>query len=228
MDPAGSSVRQSGGVASVGSWPALLGGLALALLAWALAFRAGRGRFWLWMTLGVGALGTYALGVQPGLRRERGRPRDLAAGAGSALALYAIFQIGDRLARALLPGGEREIRAIYGLRQTAPRPLIAAALALVIAPGEELFWRGLVQRTLQARLGRWRGAALASAIYGGIHALSGNLTLTGAASVAGAFWGLQYLAQERLAPLVASHVLWDLWIFLVRPTPGGVDPPARG
>ena len=67
---------------------------------------------------------------------------------------------------------------------------------------------------------RWRlrGNAAGATVYGAIHLVSGNLTLTGAAGVAGAFWSLEHLAQGRMAPLIVSHVAWDVWIFLVRPT----------
>jgi membrane protease YdiL (CAAX protease family) len=170
------------------------------------------------MTLGAGSLGLYALAVEPELRRERPRPRDLAVGLASAAALYGVFQAGDRLARRITPAGEGEIAAIYELRSLAPRPAIATALALVIGPSEELFWRGLVQRSLQRRLGRLGAAALTSIVYGGIHLVSENLTLTGAAGVAGAFWGAVYAREQRLGGLILSHVAWDLWIFLIAPT----------
>ena len=170
------------------------------------------------MTLGVGGLGAYALAAEPALRRERLRPRDLGKGLGSAAGLYAIFQVGDRMARRIMPAGDREIASIYELRKAAPPEAIAAALALVIGPGEELFWRGLVQRGLMARFGRLRGALLASSIYGAVHLVSDNLTLTGAATTAGLFWGGLYARQQRLAPLIISHISWDIWIFLVAPT----------
>lgn len=170
------------------------------------------------MTLGVGSLGLYALLTQPALRRERPRWRDAAIGLGSAAGLYGIFQVGDRATRWLLPMGGSEIDAIYQLRRGAPRPLIAAALALAIGPGEELFWRGLVQRSLERRFGRVGAALVTSGIYGGFHVVSENVTLTGAAGVAGLFWGLLYAREQRLSPLVISHVAWDIWIFLIAPT----------
>jgi membrane protease YdiL (CAAX protease family) len=170
------------------------------------------------MTLGVGGLGAYALAVEPAMRRERLRIRDLARGLGSAAGLYVIFQIGDRMARRIMPAGDREIAGIYALRTAAPRPAIAAALALVIGPGEELFWRGLVQRGLMRRYGRIRGTLIASSIYGGVHLVSANLTLTGAAATAGLYWGALYARDQRLAPLIISHVSWDIWIFLIAPT----------
>ena len=170
------------------------------------------------MTLGVGGLGAYALAVEPALRRERPRLRDFARGLGSAAGLYAIFQVGDRMARRIMPAGDREIAGIYQLRSAAPRAAIATTLALVIGPGEELFWRGLVQRGLMRRYGRVRGTLIASSIYGGIHLVSANLTLTGAAATAGLYWGALYARQQRLAPLIISHVSWDIWIFLIAPT----------
>ena len=170
------------------------------------------------MTLGVGGLGAYALAAEPALRRERLRPRDFFRGLGSAAGLYAIFQVGDRLARRIMPAGDREIAGIYELRTAAPRYAIASALALVIGPGEELFWRGLVQRHLMRRFGRLRGTLLTFSIYGGVHLVSENLTLTGAATTAGLYWGAVYAREQRMAPLIISHVAWDIWIFLIAPT----------
>ena len=196
----------------------VLFGLGLAGVVWTSAFRGPRRRFWPRMTAGVGGLGLYALAADPRLRRERLRPPDIVRGLGSAAVLYLIFQVGDRLARRIMPAGGREIGDIYTLRTQAPRPAIAAALALAIGPGEELFWRGLVQRGLQPRFGRIGAALLASTMYGGIHLVSENLTLTGAAGTAGVFWGLVYAAEQRMAPLIVSHVAWDIWIFLIAPT----------
>ncbi len=170
------------------------------------------------MTLGVGSLGLYALLAEPAIRRERLRGRDLVTGAGSAAVLYGIFQASDRLARRVVPSGGRDIRAIYALRTQANRGAIAAALAGVIGPGEELFWRGLVQRSLQSRFGRLRAALIGASLYGGVHLVSRNLTLTAAATVAGLFWAGLYALEQRLPPLIVSHITWDLWIFLVAPT----------
>jgi membrane protease YdiL (CAAX protease family) len=170
------------------------------------------------MTLGVGGLGLYALASEPASRRERPQSRDLATGLGSAAALYGIFRMGDWMARRIMPAGPQEIGAIYELRTAAPRPTIATALAFAIGPGEELFWRGLVQRNLQRRYGIIAGWLLASSAYGAVHLVSKNLTLTGAAGTAGLFWGALYAREGRLAPLIISHVAWDIWIFLVAPT----------
>lgn len=193
-------------------------GIALAAVGFARAFRGPPALFWDRMTLNGFALGGLALLARPGLARPRWRPSDLPIGLGSAGILYGLFTFGDRLARRVLPFGGREIEEIYDLRRQRPAPEIAARLIAVIAPAEEIFWRGMLQGVLMRRLGRWRGAALANAAYTGVHLPSGNLTLTAAAGTAGAFWSALHAAGIPLGALVVSHVAWDVWIFLVAPT----------
>jgi len=142
----------------------------------------------------------------------------LALGAAIAAGLYAVFAVGDRAARVVMPHGDQDIGNIYELRRLRPRAEIALRLALVIAPAEELFWRGLVQETLAERYGRTQAAAISAAMYGGAHICTGNPTLVGAATIAGAGWSGLAAAGVPMPALVASHVIWDVWIFLIRPT----------
>jgi hypothetical protein len=196
-------------------------GLALAAALFGLTFGGPRRRFWQRMT-GTGlALGGLALTANPELRRTRFRWKDLALGISSAGLLYGLFQLGDRFASRLLPAGSTDIQSIYRLNRLRPRAELIARLSLIIAPAEELFWRGLVQQGLMARLGRLQGTLLATAAYGGVHLPSRNLTLIGAAMVAGAFWGGLLALGAPLGALVVSHIVWDNLIFLFAPTPGG-------
>ena len=170
---------------------------------------------------GVG-LGSFALLTSRPSRRLRPSWWHLPLGLASAGVLYLTFRGGDRFARRFVPGGDAQIRHIYALRSLRPKPEIAARLALLVGPAEEIFWRGLVQSALMGRYGRWRGAALAAMAYGGIHVVTGNFTLMGAAGVAGAHWCGLYAAGVPLGALIVSHTTWDIWIFLVQPT-GEID-----
>ena len=170
-------------------------------------------------------LGTLALATEPEVRPTRIRARDAAVGVASAAGLYGVFQAGDHLARRLMPRGGEEIGDVYALKGLRPPGEIAVRLAVAIAPAEELFWRGLVQRRLARRYGKWPGAALAAGVYGGAHGITGNATLTGAATVAGAYWAALAAAGAPMAALILSHVAWDIWIFLIAPT--ATAPPSR-
>jgi hypothetical protein len=163
-------------------------------------------------------LGTLAIAANPSLLRTRIGRRDIAMGLGSAAVLYGTFKLGDRFARRFVPGGDRQIRQIYGLRELRPRDETALRLVAVIGPAEELFWRGLVQEALMRRYGRWRGAALAAIVYSSVHVTTGNFTLMGAAGVAGAHWCALYAAGVPMGALIVSHSAWDVWVFLVQPT----------
>jgi len=196
-------------------------GLALAAALFGLTFGGPRRRFWQRMT-GTGlALGGLALTASPELRKTRIGWRDLTLGIPSAGLLYGLFQLGDHFASRLLPTGSQDIQSIYRLNRLRPRAELIARLSLIIAPAEELFWRGLVQQGLMDRLGRMRGTLLATAAYAGVHLPSRNLTLIGAATVAGAFWGGLLALGAPLGALVVSHIVWDNLIFLFAPTPGG-------
>jgi membrane protease YdiL (CAAX protease family) len=192
--------------------------------AFAATFRGPRERFWQRMTATGAALGTLALVGDSDLRRTRIRARDVALGLASAAGLYGVFRFGDGAARRVMPKGDEEIDEIYALRSLRPRGEIAARLALVVGPAEELFWRGFVQRGLQRRLGRWRGAVMAAGAYSGAHVVTGNATLVGAAGTAGAYWSALAAAGMPMGALVVSHVAWDVWIFLIQPTRSVLDP----
>lgn len=200
------------------SLPLLALGAGLAFGLFALTFRGPRKKFWDRMT-GTGVvLGALALVTQPELRRTRIGFKDILLGISSAAALYGIFHLGDRISRVLLPKGGEQIEAIYSLKRTRPRAELMARLGLIIGPAEELFWRGFLQAGLMQRFGRFWGTVLGVGAYGAVHLTSGNFTLVGAATIAGAFWGGLYALGMPLGGLIVSHVIWDNLIFLIAPT----------
>jgi len=202
----------------------LAAGVALAAACFAVTFRGPRASFWSRMTATGTLLATFALQRRSELRRLRFRPRHLVEGAAIAAGLYCIFQVGDRAVRRVMPAGAEDISSIYDLRSEQSEWLIAARLAAIIAPAEELFWRGWLQRSLAGRRDRWQGAALAAGAYGAVHLASGNPTLVGAASVAGAYWSTLSALDVHLESLIVSHLIWDVLIFLVAPTSRGPVP----
>ncbi|MEO5952872.1 MAG: CPBP family intramembrane glutamic endopeptidase [Chloroflexia bacterium] len=197
---------------------AFIGGLAAAYTAFALTFRGPRTQFWNRMTATGLTLGSLSLASRPELRKTRIGPKEVALGLGSAGVLYVIFQIGDRLARVIMPNGAAEIEDIYKLQHLGSKKDLAARLTTIIGPAEELFWRGVVQGTLMDALGKPLGTVLGTAAYGGAHLVTGNFTLIGAASIAGGYWGSLYAAGMPMGALIVSHSVWDVYTFLIAPT----------
>jgi membrane protease YdiL (CAAX protease family) len=175
--------------------------------------------FWYVMALGTGGLALTASLAAPQAMRERLRFRltDVLIGLGTAVVLYGVFLVGREIATWMLPFAPDQIGAVYDNKALLSPGMIALLIGLVIGPGEELFWRGFLQRELEPRLGRWSGYLAATAVYGLVHVFTGNVMLVVAATVAGLLWGFMYLKLGRLWPCIISHVAWDFAVFLFFP-----------
>ena len=135
----------------------------------------------------------------------------------SAAFLYLIFFIGDIVVKSVFDFAKVEIESIYSTKSQASVIKIGLLLLLVIAPAEEIFWRGFVQRKYSEKWGKWPGFLLAVTVYSLVHVWSFNLMLIGAATVAGLFWGFMYLKYNSIVPGIISHAVWDLFIFVLYP-----------
>lgn len=192
--------------------------LPVAALLFANSFVYSRTEFWVALASGVLILAMFAALLRgTALYQEKPNSADVALGVGTFAALYAVFWVGDKLIRFVRPASAGEISAIYELRQQLPVLLIAVLLVFVIAPGEELYWRGLVNWALSARFGDGAAIIFGTAVYGAVHLVAQNVTIVLAAFVAGLVWSILYALRRRLFPVILSHVLFDLFLFVVAP-----------
>jgi len=179
--------------------------------------------FW-WAMSGVLTL-LFGLGAAldpefvPSIRRDfrSGAGRKILSGLASAAGLYAVFLAGNAVSRVMFSFAGSGISAVYGFKEGASPLRVALLLALVIGPGEELFWRGFLQRRWQARFGPERGLAAAAVLYPAVHLGSGNPMLVLAAAICGVFWGVLYRRTGSLLLVAVSHTLWDLAVFVFFP-----------
>jgi len=134
--------------------------------------------------------------------------RHVAQGAAAAAVMYAV---GALITRVLMgsPALAAQIVELYGWKRMVPGAL-AVPLLLVIVLGEEIVWRNAVTLPLAARLGPWRGAAAAAALYALAHLPMGVPFLLLAAMGAGTFWSAFVLKTRSAVPALVSHVLFDL------------------
>ena len=134
----------------------------------------------------------------------------------TAVLLYGLFYFGFEATKSN-PIFSQGINQVYGLRSNEPRWLIAVLLIFPIGPGEELYWRGLIQRTFAEKYGSNFGLIIASLAYALVHLPTLNLPLIMTALIGGLVWGSLYKFTNSLVPGIVSHVLWDLMIFIILP-----------
>jgi len=165
----------------------------------------------IWVAMGIAlpAMGIAALVVgEPSLSPAVSAGRAVAAGAGAGVALYLATRLFVAAIRPW-PACQRHSVQMYARQAGLPLALAVVLAAAVMAPGEELFWRGLFQVKLGDVLdGRAAGAALAWAAFAVANLPSRNLAIIAGAVVGGAVWAaLAWWTGGVLASIVC-HSLW--------------------
>jgi membrane protease YdiL (CAAX protease family) len=137
-------------------------------------------------------------------------------GALSGTALYFLFWVGNWLIDLLNIPVAKQITSLY--KRFGPDLLWHfLALILVIVPGEEIFWRGFIQKRLHAITNNRISIVVSAIMYSSVHFYSGQFMLPFATLVTGLFWGWLY-AWRRSIPLVfVSHLVYDLFLFVFMP-----------
>ena len=136
-----------------------------------------------------------------------------------AVFLYGLSRFGVYLLTGIFPEVVPQLGAIYATRYQLDPAIIAALLIFVIAPFEEIFWRGLVLEELQGALSPRSALWTAIGLYSIVHIWAMNPMLLLAAFVLGAHWSLLYWKFRSLVPGLVSHAVWDVLIFVVFPVP---------
>ena len=191
------------------------GAVLLSFVCWAFTFGLPWGNFWAKIGASVIIICLYSLLWQK--PRVRVSLSSLISGVASAVILYGIFYLGYILSPYIVPGATGQVGGIYTMGTGTSGFLICLLLLFVTGPGEEIFWRGFLQKTLMAKYGDWAGFITTTLIYGSVHIFSWNFMLVMAAFVAGAFWGGFYLWKRDVFALIVSHSLWSAVIFAVFP-----------
>ncbi len=145
--------------------------------------------------------------------------KSIVIGVLSSCLLWIVFYIGDYLSAVLFDFAKPQVSSIYSLRDGTKSTLIALELLLIVGPAEVIFWQGFVQSNMMKRLGDWKGFILTTLIYALVHIFSFNFMLIMAALVCGTFWGFMYMIfkPRNLVPLLISHALWDVMVFILFP-----------
>ncbi len=202
----------------------LVTGIAEALFTGLFGFqKIGPFDFWWWFAVNICILISLILCLEKNflpaiIRGARKKTIEkILYGALAAASLYAVFFAGNILSRRLFLSAGSGIAAIYLLRNRSSLWKIIPLMVFIIGPGEELLWRGYIQRQYSYMLGKPAGYFTSVLLYTIFHAGSANYMLVIAAFVGGMFWGWLYLWKNALLLNVTSHILWDVAVFIIFP-----------
>lgn len=174
-----------------------------------------RSIFWYIFTGSLLILITYAM-FQEAVEDEASFFKYISLGTISGLLLYLLFWLGVQAFDLLNLPFENSIKKLY--RWFAPALFWQyLALILVAAPGEELFWRGFVQKRLLRYFGPFQSILIAALLYASVHIYSGTLILMLAAFLSGLMWGALYLWKKSMPLVIVSHIVFDIMIFIILP-----------
>lgn len=164
------------------------------------------------MAFGLDKYGMYNLVKEPGKKMLQA----VFLGIISSFVLYGIFYGGYIIAGKIISSAPSDVTDIYKLKTGHSTWLIICFITLIIGPGEELFWRGYIQRQFIKEKGTI-GIVLSSIIYSIVHAASGNIMLLAAAFICGLFWGYLFWRWNNIYLNIVSHILWDILVFILVP-----------
>lgn len=189
----------------------------VAAVLWSVIFIVKPINFWFSMSCGIFLLILVVFLFNHDIFRiSKFKLRYLGIGVGSAIVLYGVFYIGNYLSAFIIPAKDTLINDVYSNRVGTSPYIILTCLLLIIGPGEELYWRGYIQKSLLKKYGS-KSIIIAAILYAAVHIVTLNFMLIMASLVCGLFWGALYNKEKSLYPVIISHVLWDITIFLLLP-----------
>ncbi|MFX3674293.1 MAG: lysostaphin resistance A-like protein [Paenisporosarcina sp.] len=108
------------------------------------------------------------------------------------------------------------------LRDFGPHAIWQYLLLLfIVAPGEELFWRGFIQQKLKAYMSPFLAVISASLLFGLSLSFSGFWLGVLAACFSGIIWGLLYEWKRSMPLVIIAHITMTILLFLILPLTNG-------
>lgn len=144
---------------------------------------------------------------------------EIVIGVFSAATLFFIFWFGKYIldAYGIIPNHNQNISSVYANREVFPAWLVAVLLFFPIGFGEEMFWRGYIQRFLSEKYNKLLGLLITVFFYTAVHISTLNPVLVLASFIVGMYWGLIFLWRGNIAAVLISHMIWDPFIFVIYP-----------
>lgn len=171
--------------------------------------------FWYLFTATMLVLISYSI-LHEELENNESKWNDRMLGLLSGIFLFGVFWLGNSLINVFNLPFVDQIRSLY--RQFSPVSLWHyIGLLLILAPGEEIFWRGFIQKRILKHTGVWPSIILSTLLYASVQFYSGEWILVLAAAVSGLVWSSLYAWQRSIRLVISSHIVFDLFLFIILP-----------
>jgi uncharacterized protein len=171
--------------------------------------------FWYIFTASMLVLISYAI-IHEDIEDEAPTLTYLTTGIASGLGLFGLFWLGSSLIELLNMPFISQISRLYN-RFSPEIFWHYLVLVLIIAPGEEFFWRGFIQKRINKYFDTKVTIALSVLLYASVHFYSGEFILVLAAVAAGLAWSILYAWKRSLPLVIVSHIVFDLLLFVFLP-----------
>lgn len=193
----------------------LLAGIFFAYLLFYITFENKTAVFWYLYTATMLFLISYAI-MNERLDDEVPTKQYLTIGVISGVALYFLFFVGD-LALTILPGSfDKQVLKIY-VHFKLEWVWHYLVLIFIIVPGEEIFWRGFVQKRLMKHMNKVIAVFVAASFHAAALYFSGFTILMLAAFLSGLVWGFLYMWKRSIPLVIISHLTFDLLLLIILP-----------
>lgn len=201
-------------IKSLKDWKVLVG-LLLAYLLISISFDYKQQVFWYLYTATMLVLISITI-MNEKIADKAVNTKHMIIGIISGVGLYLIVVTGNWIF-AILPGNFDKIVATLYDRFSPEWFWTYLALIFIIAPGEELFWRGFIQKRIMNNMGIYSSVFTSAALYAGAFIFTDYPILIITAFVSGIFWGFLYVWKRSIPLLIVSHLLFDLLLLIFFP-----------
>lgn len=171
--------------------------------------------FWYLFTASITFLITFAI-MKEEMDDELPFKQYITYGILTGILLFALFWVGNSLFHLLNIPISGAVTKLY--KFFSPTMIWHyIVLLLIIIPGEEIFWRGFIQKRLLRLTKPSHSILISTVMYASVHVYSGSWLLLLAAIVAGLFWSTLYVWKRSIPLVVVSHLIFDLFLLVLIP-----------
>ena len=172
--------------------------------------------FWYIYTASMAFLMAIALYYERPHSRQLQLRKACSFGILSGIFMYIITWAASRILPILFPPLQIQLESLYALLSPV-ETWQYAVLILLIIPGEEIFWRGFIEKRLLSHSKAAQAVLLSTLLYTLPLSFSGNLLLVLAGIGGGLLWGFIYAWKRSLSMVIISHLLFDVLLLAVFP-----------